>query len=137
MKTVSLCLVTMLVLNTYSLAYLEEPQPYAPPAEASKARQTEKVKLAIQQRGTGEKSKVKIRLSDKTERKGFISRIEDNSFQLTDQKTGQTATIAYDNVEKVSGLGLARSTRIVIFVGIGVAAAAIILGLLAAKLNHS
>lgn len=135
MKTISLCLITIFVLNTYSLAYPEEPPTLS--AVASNAQQVEKVKVAIHQRGTSEKSRVKIRLRDKTERKGYISQIDGNSFQLTDQKTGETTTIAYDSVERVSGQGPAKATRIVIFVGIGVAAAAIILGVLAAKLNHS
>ena len=137
MKTISLCLVAVLVLNTYSLAYSEEPQPNTSMAVARNAEQIEKVRMAIQQRGTGPKAKVKIRLHDKTERKGYISQIEHTSFQLTDQKTGQTATIAYDSVEKVSGPGLSKGTRIAIFVGVGAAAAAIILGVLASKLNHS
>ena len=137
MKTISLCLAAVLALNTYSLAFLEEPQPNNSMAVAPNAKQTEKIKMAIQQRGMGEKAKVKVRLRDKTERKGYISQIDESSFQLTDQKTGQTATIAYDSVEKVRGPGLAKATKIVIFVGVGVAAAAIILGVLAAKLNHS
>ena len=137
MKTISLCLVAVLALNTYSLAYFEEPQPNTSMAVASDAKQIEKVKMAIQQRGTGPNAKVKIRLRDKTERKGYISQIEDTSFQLTDQKTGQTAAFAYDSVEKVSGPGLSKAARIVIFVGVGAAAAAIILGVLASKLNHS
>jgi hypothetical protein len=137
MKTISLCLVTILVLNTYSLAYPEEPQPATTPAVASNAQQAEKVKMAIQQRGTGQKSKVKVKLRDKTELKGYISQIDDTSFQLTDKKTLKVTTVAYDSVEKVGGPGMSGSTKTVIWVGIGVAGAAIILGVLAAKLNHS
>jgi hypothetical protein len=136
MKAISLCLVTALVLNTYSLASLEA-QPNTSTAMTSNAQQTEKVKMAIQQRGTGTKAKVKIMLRNKTERKGYISRIDDLSFQLTDQKTGQAETIAYDTVEKVSGPGISGATRIALYIGIGAAAAAIILGILASKLNHS
>jgi hypothetical protein len=73
MKTVSLCLITMLVLNTYSLAYPEEPLPTTPAAVASSPQQAKRVKVAIQKCGTGEKSRVKIRLRDKTERRGYIS----------------------------------------------------------------
>lgn len=136
MKAISICLVTTLVLNTYSLASLEA-QPSTSAAVASNAQQTEKVKMAIQKRGTGTKAKVKIMLRNKTERKGYISRIDDLSFQLTNQKTGQTETIAYDSVEKVSGPGISGATKIVLYIGIGAAAAAIILGILASKLNHS
>jgi hypothetical protein len=137
MKTISLCLVTILVVNMYALAYSEEPQPDALAAVESNAQQIEKVKMAIQQRGTGEKSKVKIRLRDKTELKGYISQIDSTSFQLTDNKTGHATTISYDSVDKVGGPGMAKSTKLVLYIGVAVAAAAIILGVLAAKLNHS
>src|SRR5215475_12725671 len=135
MKAVSIFLATTLVLNTYILA--SENQPNTSTAVANNAQQTEKVKMAIQQRGTGTNAKVKVRLLDKTERKGFISRIDETSFQLTDQKSAHTETIAYDSVEKVSGPGISGATRIVLYIGIGAAAAAIILGILASKLNHS
>jgi hypothetical protein len=59
------------------------------------------------------------------------------SVKVTDEKTGEAATIAYDNVEKVGGRGISRNTKIVIFVAVGIAAAGIILGVLAAALNHS
>jgi hypothetical protein len=137
MKTISLCLVTILVVNAYALAYSEEPQPDALSAVESNAQQIEKVKMAIQQRGTGEKSRVKIRMRDKTELKGYISQIDSTSFQLTDNKTGAATTISYDSVDKVGGPGMAKSTKLVLYIGVAVAAAAIILGVLAAKLNHS
>jgi hypothetical protein len=137
MKTISLCLVTILVVNTYALAYSAEPQPATPSAVEGNAQQAEKMKMAIQQRGAGEKSKVKVRLRDKTELKGYISQIGEAAFQLTDNKTGKVTTVAYDSVEKVGGPGMTGSTKIVLYIGVGVAAAAIILGLLAAKLNHS
>jgi hypothetical protein len=137
MKAISVCLVTILVVNTYALAYFEEPQPLTPSEVNSNAQQAEKVKMAIQQRGTGEKSRVKVRLRDKTELKGYISQIDSTSFQLTNNNTGNVKTVAYDSVEKVGGPGMARSTRIVLYIGIGVAAAAIVLGVLASKLNHS
>jgi outer membrane lipoprotein-sorting protein len=136
MKAISFCLVTTLVLNTCGAASLEA-QPNTSMAVASNAQQTEKVKMAIQKRGTGTKAKVKIMLRNKTERKGYISRIDDISFQLTDQKTGRTETIAYDSVEKVNRPGISGTTKMALYIGIGTAAAAIILGILASKLNHS
>jgi hypothetical protein len=93
--------------------------------------------MEVERRGTGEKSRVMVRLRDKTEVKGYISQIDATSFQVTDAKTGKAMTLAYNEVEKVGGRGMSRNTKIVIFVGVGIAAAGIILGLLAAALNHS
>ena len=47
-----------------------------------------KVKLAVQERGTGEHSRVKVMLRDKTEVKGYISQIGPDSFQVTDKSEG-------------------------------------------------
>ena len=137
MKTISICLVVVLLLNTYGLAYPAEPRSDAETALARNTEQAEKIKNEIDRRGKGEKSRVKVRLRDKTEVKGYISEINADSFQVTDEKTGKAATIAYDNVEKVGGRGMSRNTKIGIGVGVGIAAAGIILGLLAHALNHS
>jgi hypothetical protein len=135
MKTISICLVAVLVLNTYGLAYPAEPRSDA--QGVRNAQPADKIKAEIERRGTGEKSRVKVRLRDKTEVKGYISQIDAASFQVTDEKTGKVATIGYGNVERVGGRGMSRNTKLVIFIGVGIAAAGIILGVLAAALNHS
>ena len=134
MKTICCCLVAVLMLNAYSLA---EGRPDSLPVATSTAQQAEKIKAEVQRRGAGEKSRVKVRLRDKTEVKGHISQIDATSFQVTDDKTGKVMTLAYADVEKVGGRGMSRNTKMVIFIGVGVAATAIILGILAAALNHS
>ena len=137
MKTISICLVAVLVLNTYGLASPADPRSGTEPSPANSAQPAEKIKMEVERRGTGEKSRVKVRLRDKTEVKGYISQIDATSFQVTDEKTGKAMTLAYNDVEKVGGRGMSRNTKIVIFVGVGIAAAGIILGVLAAALNHS
>jgi len=137
MKMISVCLVVVLVLNTYGLACPAEPYQDVHLASTANAQHAEKVKIKIQQRGTGEKARVKIRLRDKTEVKGYISQIDATSFQVTDEKTGKAMILAYSDVETVGGRGMSRNTKIVIFVGLGIAAAGIILGVLASALNHS
>jgi hypothetical protein len=137
MKTISVCLVTVLVLNTFALADPAEPRSDSQTTPASNSQPAEKIKMEIERRGIGEKSRVKVRLRDKTDVKGYISQIDATSFQVTGEKTGKTTTIAYDDAEKVGGRGISRNTKIVIFVGVGIAAAGIILAILSAKLNHS
>ena len=137
MKTISVCLVAVLLLNTYGLASPSEPRSDTQTTPASNTQLAGKIKTEIERRGTGEKSRVKVRLRDKTEVKGYISQIDATSFQVTDEKTGKAMTLAYNEVEKVGGRGMSRNTKIVIFVGVGIAVAGIILGVLAAALNHS
>lgn len=136
MKTICLCLVAVLTLHTYGVTSSTEGRSDALPTTASNT-QAEKVKTEVERRGAGEKSRVKVRLRDKTEVKGFISQIDASSFQVTEEKTGKVITLAYTDVEKVGGRGISRNTKTVIIIGVGIAAAGIILGILTAALNHS
>ena len=96
--------------------------------------QTTKVKRAVQEGGTGEHSRVKVVLRDKTEVKGYVSQIGPDSFQLTDNKTGKVTAIAYQDVEKVRTSGLSTGAKIAIAAGVGVGVAfAAMLGSLAAS----
>ena len=102
----------------------------------SQSEGASKVKTQVQERGTGEKAKVKVSLRDKTEIKGYISQINADSFQVTDNKTGKISTVSYDAVDRVRGRGLSRGAKIAIWVGVG-AAVAIGLGIMTHTLNHS
>jgi hypothetical protein len=137
MKTICLCLVAVLTLHTYGIASPAEGRSDSEPTTASNTQSAEKIKAEVERRGTGEKSRVKVRLRDKTEVKGYISQIDASSFQVTEEKTGKVMTLAYVDVEKVGGRGMSRNTKTVIFIGVGIAAAGIILGILAGILNHS
>ena len=132
MKPIIMSLVVVLVLNSYGLAYPGEPRQDAPGSFA-RTQQAEEVKIEVEKRGVGEKSRVKIRLRDKTEVKGYISQIDAASFQVTDKKTGKVSTISYDAVDKVSGAGLSRGPKIAIGVGVGVAVAVIAFALVVAS----
>jgi len=136
MRIISICLVAILVLNAYVVACEAEPQQNAQPAPAVNAQRVEKVRMKVQQRGTGEKSRVNVKLVDKSVVQGYISQIDEGSFQVTDNK-GNATTIAYDKVEKIGGRGLSKGAKIGIWIGVGAAGAAIVLAVLAAKLNHS
>ena len=114
---VILLLVAVLVLNSAADAQF---------TNTEDASQTAKVKAALQKRGVGEKSKVKVRLRTKEEVKGYISKIEDASFDLTDSKTGQATTIQFVHVEKVQGPGLSKGAKVGITVGVAVAIVAIV-----------
>jgi len=108
MRHFVLPLVLLLVFNGVAAARAEEPL------------QAAKVKGVVQKRGISEKSKVKVRLRSKAEVKGYISKIEDASFDVTDKVSGQVTTISYANVERVQGSGLTTAAKIGIIVGVGV-----------------
>ena len=93
-----------------------------------------KVKLAVQERGTEEHSRVKVTLRNKTEVKGYISQIGPDSFQVTDNKSGRVTSISYPEVEKVRKSGMSTGAKIAIALGVGVGVAvAASLGSLAAS----
>jgi len=118
MKYSTLLLVVVLVLNSVAVPQTTQTQ------EASQAA---KVKTGVQQRGIGEKSRVKVRLRNKAEVKGYISKIEDASFDVSDKNTGQATMIPYAGVEKVRGSGLSKGAKIGIIVVAAVVVVAVVI----------
>jgi hypothetical protein len=88
--------------------------------KASQPNQSEAIKRNIQKRGTGEKSRVRVTLRDKSELKGYISNIDAEAFQVSDRKTGRATTVAYQDVERVRGSGLSVGAKIAIVAGVAV-----------------
>src|SRR6266699_1984178 len=111
MKHFILLLVAVVVSNSVAVTQATQTQG---------ASQAAKVKTEVQKRGIGEKSRVKVRLRNKAEVKGYISKIEDASFDVIDKKTGRATTIPYADVEKVQGSGLSKGAKIGIIAGVAV-----------------
>lgn len=127
---ISWCLIVSVPLTAWS----QSPTlPKTPQAHDNQLVGSLKVKQEVEKRGMGENASVKVVLRDKTEVKGYISQIDATSFQVTDRKTGRVSTIDYDNVDRVRGGGLSKSSKILIGVGVGVAVAAISFGLIVAS----
>jgi hypothetical protein len=112
MKQSPLLLVAVLVLNSVAFPQAKDTR---------ETPQSAKVKAEVQKRGIGEKSRVKVRLRNKEDVKGYISKTEDASFDVTDKNTGQSTTIPYADVERVQSTGLSKGAKIGIIVGVGVA----------------
>jgi len=108
MKHFTILLVAVLVFNHVAVPQATQTQG---------ASQAAKVKTEVQKRGTGEKSRVKVRLRNKAEVNGYISKIEDASFNVIDKKTGRATTIHYADVGKLQGSGLSKGAKIGIIVG--------------------
>ena len=124
MKRSVLLLIAVLVFDSVAVTQTTQTQ---------EAKQATKVKAEVQKRGIGEKSRVKVELRNKEEVKGYISKIEDASFDMTDKNTGHATTIPYADVEKVRGSGLSKGAKIGIIVGVAVVAVVVVTAVVASK----
>ncbi len=89
--------------------------------QSKEARRAAKAKAAIQKRGVDAQARVRVRLHDGSEIKGFISTIRDDSFDLTEEATGKVVTTSYADVKSVKGPGLSKPVEVLIGVGLIVA----------------
>jgi hypothetical protein len=87
----------------------------------------------VQKRGAGEKSKVRVTLGNGTMVKGYISKIEESSFDVNPNKNGQVNSISYIDVQKIQGPGLSKVAKVGIVVAVGVAIVALVIGIEYAK----
>ena len=79
-----------------------------------------KVKTEIAKLGTGTDAKVKVKLKDGTELKGYVSEIKADSFVIVNEKTGTANEVAYSQSKQVKGNNLSKGTIIGISLGIAV-----------------
>ena len=87
---------------------------------------TEKVRATVQRLGQGRDAKVEVKLRDNSKLKGYISAADDDSFVVTDAKTGSSQTVAYADTMQVKKASSGVSSRTWIIVG--AAAAAVVVG---------
>ena len=95
---------------------------FGPAARAQSTLNTDtKAKTEVLDRLNKKETRVKVKLRSGSEMKGRITQSGDNSFTLTDEKTGSHSDIAYADVMNVEGRGMSKKKKM--FIGIGVAAA--------------
>lgn len=87
---------------------------------------TGKARAAVQKIGVGPKSRVEVKLVDGTKLKGSVSAAAEDSFTVTDAKTGEARTVAYADVAQVKKPGGGLSTRTWIIIGAAAVAAVIV-----------
>ena len=105
-------LIALLVFNSLGVAQSTQTQEMS---------HVTKVKASVQKRGIGDKSRVTVKLRNKKEIKGYISKIDDASFDVTAKTAGQTTTpILYVDVERIQGAGLSKGAKIGIIAGAAV-----------------
>ena len=117
-----------LLLAAALLSHFFAAPAFADPQGEAEARRTAKVKAGVARRGTGEKSRVTVKLRDGARLKGYISRAGEDSFVITDSVTGQASNVAYRDVARVEGRG-GLSTAAKIGIGVGIGVTVVIIGL--------
>lgn len=122
MRTFSLLLISLLVFSSTGFA-----------AQSAGSPKVADIKAQVQKRGTGEKSKVRVTLGNGTVVRGYISNIEESSFEVNGNKTAQPTSISYTDVQRVQGPGLSTGAKIGIGVAVGVAVAATVIGIMYAR----
>jgi len=116
MKTFALLLIAVFTLNSSGAARQSLPPPASSQTQDGTV-QVARAKAEVKRRGMGEKSRVRVRLRDGTEVRGYISKIEESSFAVTDQ-SGTMTSIRYDDARDVHGEGMSKTAKILIVVGI-------------------
>ena len=121
MRILLLLLVAVLVFS--STGFADQPAPDSGPqqGQAAETPQVATFKAQVRKHSIGEKSKVRVTLGNGTTVKGYISKIEESSFDVNGGKTGQATSISYSDVQKIQGPGLSTGAKVGIGVAIGVA----------------
>ena len=118
-------------LTTIFLALVIVLSPLGPAAHANNkqdpATATAKVKADVIKRLNKKETHVKIRLRNGSQVMGHITQTGDDSFKLTEDKTGRSTDIAYADVQTLEGRGMSKTKKGLIAGGIvlGVAIAVI------------
>ena len=111
-KLVTLLLVAFVInLTGVRLAYADS-------KEEKQARFAEKIKANVLKLGTGESTRVKLKLRDQAKLEGYISDAGAETFTVTNLKTGVATTVSYPQVKSIQGNNLSTGAKIAIGVGI-------------------
>ena len=96
--------------------------PFGPVARAQSGLNTEtKAKAEVLKRLNKKETRVKVKLRNGSEMKGRITQSSENSFTLTNEKTGNGSDIAYADVLNVEGRGMSKKKKMFIAIGAGAA----------------
>ena len=121
-------------LTTLFLAYALVVSTLGPAARAQSSLNTEtKAKAEVVDRLNKKETRVKVKLRNGSEVKGRITQSSDNSFTLSDEKTGNKNDIAYADVVNVEGRGMSKKKKTFIAIGAG---AAVFAALVAYAVTH-
>ena len=95
--------------------------------EQKEIQRAEKVRSGILELGIGPDARVALKLRDKPKLVGYVSSVSDDSFVVTNSKTGEATTVAYHDVTQVKGNNLSTGASIAIGLAIGVGVTVLVL----------
>ena len=75
--------------------------PVATRAQTSEGQATQTARPTVQTMGVNTDRRVEVKLRDKTKVKGYITQLDQDSFTVTDSKTGASQTLSYSDVQDV------------------------------------
>ncbi|MDX2034531.1 MAG: hypothetical protein SF339_27905 [Blastocatellia bacterium] len=107
------------------------PPAYAETKAEKEAAFVAKVKADIAKIGIGRDARIAVKLRDKTKLSGYVSQVGDESFVITDLKTGASTEVPYPNVTQARGKNLSTGAIIAISVGVAVGVTILVLYLIA------
>lgn len=119
-----------ILVSALFLSFIGVPSVAAKTKEEKAAEFAAKVRREIVKLGTGKDAQISVKLRDKTKLSGYVSRVEEQSFFVTDTKTGAETEVAYPNVTKATGANMPTGAKIAIGIGIGVGLVFLIWGIL-------
>ncbi|HRH40083.1 MAG TPA: hypothetical protein PKY82_00460 [Pyrinomonadaceae bacterium] len=121
-------ILTVLVINLSLSATI-----FAETKAEKEAKFAEKIKINVTKLGIGTDAKVQVKLKDGTKLNGYISQINEDSFLVVDEKTGETKEVPYPQTKQIKGNNLSTGVKIAIGVAIGLAIIVIIAYAIAPK----
>jgi hypothetical protein len=114
-KSLSLALVGALIFTLVDAAPVSAKS--KPEKEAERAA---KVKAGVAKLGVGKEARIAVKLRDKTHVSGYVCHAGEDSFVITDIKTGATTEVAYGDVTQAKGQNLSTGATIAIAISVAV-----------------
>jgi hypothetical protein len=110
---------SLFLAGSLLFSLIATPAALARTKEEKEAALAAKVKVGVAKLGAGVDAKISVNLRNKTKLKGYVSRIEEEAFFITDAKTGAETRVAYGDVTQAKGNNI--STGAIIGIAAGVA----------------
>jgi hypothetical protein len=97
-----LCVNVSCPLGAFAQEKKSEDETKQPVAQSQKqTKHARKIKETVAKLGVGPDAKIKVKLRDQSEIKGYVSDRAEEQFVITDQDTAVGTTLTYEQVEKV------------------------------------
>jgi hypothetical protein len=118
-----------ILVSALLLSFIGVPSVAAKSKAEKEAQRIQKVKANILRLGVGPEARVVLVLQDKTKLVGYVRLTGDESFTITEAKTGTETIIPYPQVKTARGHNLSTGAKIAIGVAVGVGIALLIVWL--------